>query len=111
MECVDRKVLQQLAEDIGQDMLPVIIGVFIEEVSDQLSQLRPLFERGEWDALARVAHSMKSSCGSYGAIPSYQQLMALEMACKQADIAEAARQLQLLEVSVPRVLSFLSTYP
>jgi len=110
MEWVDRKVLQQLAEDIGPDMLPVVIAVFIEEVGEQLSQLRPLYEQGEWEALARVAHSMKSSCGSYGAIPSYQQVMALEMASKQADVAEAERQLQLLEASLPQVLAFLADY-
>ncbi len=110
MEWVDRKVLQQLAEDIGPDMLPVVIAVFIEEVGEQLSQLRPLYEQGEWEALARVAHSMKSSCGSYGAMPSYQQVIALEMACKQADVAEAERQLQLLEASLPRVLAFLADY-
>jgi HPt (histidine-containing phosphotransfer) domain-containing protein len=110
MEWVDRKVLQQLADDIGQEMLPVVIAVFIEEVGEQLSQLRPLYEQGEWDALARVAHSMKSSCGSYGAMPSYQQVMALEMASKQADVAEAERQLQLLEVSLPQVLAFLADY-
>jgi HPt (histidine-containing phosphotransfer) domain-containing protein len=110
MEWVDRKVLQQLAEDIGPDMLPVVIAVFIEEVGEQLSQLRPLYEQGEWEALARVAHSMKSSCGSYGAMPSYQQVMALEMASKQADVAEAERQLQLLEASLPKVLAFLADY-
>ena len=110
MEWVDRKVLQQLADDIGQEMLPVVISVFIEEVGEQLGQLRPLYERGDWAQLARVAHSMKSSCGSYGAMPSYQQVMALEMACKQADAGEAGRQLQELEDSLPQVLSFLATY-
>jgi HPt (histidine-containing phosphotransfer) domain-containing protein len=110
MEWVDRKVLLQLAEDIGPDMLPVVIAVFIEEVGEQLSQLRPLYEQGEWEALARVAHSMKSSCGSYGAMPSYQQVMALEMASKQADVAEAERQLKLLEASLPQVLAFLADY-
>ncbi|MFB2863316.1 Hpt domain-containing protein [Aeromonas sp. MdU4] len=110
MEWVDRKVLQQLAEDIGQEMLPVVISVFIEEVGEQLSQLRPLYEQGEWGQMARVAHSMKSSCGSYGAMTSYQQVVALEMACKQADAGEAERQLQLLEASLPQVLSLLSDY-
>ncbi|WP_421210607.1 Hpt domain-containing protein [Aeromonas enteropelogenes] len=110
MEWVDRKVLQQLADDIGQEMLPVVITVFIEEVGDQLSQLRPLYEQQDWEALARVAHSMKSSCGSYGALTSYQQVMALELACKQADGDEAARQLQQLEHSLPQVLAFLADY-
>ncbi|PJG59757.1 Hpt domain-containing protein [Aeromonas cavernicola] len=110
MEWVDRKVLQQLAEDIGQEMMPVIIAVFIEEVGEQLSQLRPLYEQGEWDALARVAHSMKSSCGSYGAMPSYQQLMGLEAASKQENATEALNQLLLLEQSLPQVLALLADY-
>lgn len=53
---------------------------------------------------------MKSSCGSYGALTSYQQVMALELACKQADGDEAARQLQQLEHSLPQVLAFLADY-
>ncbi|MGL4251060.1 MAG: Hpt domain-containing protein [Aeromonas sp.] len=110
MACVDRMVLQQLADDIGHEMLPVVIAVFIEEVGGQLSQLRPLYEQGEWEALARVAHSMKSSCGSYGALSSYHQVMALEMASKQADVVEAERQLKQLEASLPQVFAFLADY-
>lgn len=110
MEWLDQKVLRQLAEDIGQEMMPVVISVFIEEVGEQLTQLRPLYERQDWTALARLAHSMKSSCGSYGAQVSYQQVMALELACKQADGAEVARLLNELEQSLPQVLSRLANY-
>ena len=45
MEWLDQKVLRQLAEDIGQEMMPVVISVFIEEVGEQLTQLRPRYER------------------------------------------------------------------
>lgn len=110
MEWLDQKILRQLAEDIGQEMMPVVISVFIEEVGEQLTQLRPLYERQDWTALARLAHSMKSSCGSYGAQVSYQQVMALELACKQADGAEVARLLNELEQSLPQVLSHLANY-
>ncbi len=33
---LDQKVLRQLAEDIGQEMMPVVISVFIEEVGNSL---------------------------------------------------------------------------
>lgn len=36
MEWLDQKVLRQLAEDIGQEMMPVVISVFIEEVGNSL---------------------------------------------------------------------------
>jgi len=51
MEWLDQKVLRQLAEDIGQEMMPVVISVFIEEVGEQLAQLRPLYEQQDWPAL------------------------------------------------------------
>ncbi|MBL0433187.1 Hpt domain-containing protein [Aeromonas hydrophila] len=110
MEWLDQKVLRQLAEDIGQEMMPVVISVFIEEVGEQLAQLRPLYEQQDWPALARLAHSMKSSCGSYGAQLSYQQAVALEQACKHEDGEQVARLLTELEQSLPQVLSHLANY-
>lgn len=110
MEWLDQKVLRQLAEDIGQEMMPVVISVFIEEVSEQLAQLRPLYERRDWHGLARLAHSMKSSCGSYGAQPSYQQVVALELACRREDVKDADRLLVQLEHSLPQVFSHLARY-
>ncbi|EZH82760.1 Hpt domain-containing protein [Aeromonas hydrophila] len=110
MEWLDQKVLRQLAEDIGQEMMPVVISVFIEEVGEQLAQLRPLYEQQDWPALARLAHSMKSSCGSYGAQLSYQQVVALEQACKHEDGEQVARLLTELEQSLPQVFSHLANY-
>ncbi|WP_368182767.1 Hpt domain-containing protein [Aeromonas sp. R7-5] len=110
MEWLDQKVLRQLADDIGHEMMPVVISVFVEEVGEQLSQLRPLFEQRDWSALARVAHSMKSSCGSYGAKPSYQQVMGLESACRREDEQEAGRLLAELEYSLPQVFTHLAQF-
>ena len=36
MEWLDQKVLRQLADDIGHDMMPVVISVFVEEVGGNL---------------------------------------------------------------------------
>ncbi|MFC5707751.1 Hpt domain-containing protein [Aeromonas eucrenophila] len=110
MEWLDQKVLRQLAEDIGHEMMPVVISVFVEEVGGQLAQLRPLFEQRDWTALARLAHSMKSSCGSYGAEPSYRQVIALELACRREDAEDAGQRLAQLEHSLPQVFSHLARY-
>ena len=79
-------------------------------MGEQLAQLRPLYEQQDWPALARLAHSMKSSCGSYGAQLSYQQVVALEQACKHEDGEQVARLLTELEQSLPQVLSHLANY-
>lgn len=110
MEWLDQKVLRQLAEDMGQEMMPAVISVFIEEVGEQFAQLAPLHEQRDWLALARLAHSMKSSCGSYGARLSYQQVTALELACKREDADEVATVLGQLAHSLPQVFSYLASY-
>ncbi|EOD56168.1 Hpt domain-containing protein [Aeromonas molluscorum] len=110
MTLLDQAVLAQLAEDIGEEMMPVVIGVFIEEVGEQLAQLPPLYEQAEWRALGRLAHSLKSSCASYGARLSQQQVVALELACQRQDSAESGLLISQLQQSLPQVFNQLNHY-
>lgn len=103
MTLLDQAVLAQLAEDIGEEMMPVVIGVFIEEVGEQLAQLPPLYEQEEWRALGRLAHSLKSSCASYGARLSQQQVVALELACQRQDSAERPAHRPVAAVFAPGI--------
>ncbi|MFM4825535.1 Hpt domain-containing protein [Aeromonas bivalvium] len=110
MTLLDEAVLAQLAEDIGEEMMPVVIEVFIEEVGEQLAQLPPLFEQAQWHSLGRLAHSLKSSCASYGARQSLQQVIALEQACKRQDSAESGLLIGQLQQSLPQVFTQLHDY-
>ena len=110
MEWLDQKVLRQLAEDIGQEMMPVVISVFIEEVGEQLAQLRPLYEQQDSPALSRLAHSKTSSSGSKGAQLRELQVYSRGKACKHEDGEQVACLLAELEQSLPQVLSHLANY-
>ncbi|KUE80797.1 Hpt domain-containing protein [Aeromonas schubertii] len=109
MELLNRGTLQQLERDIGSDMLPVVIRVFLEEVGQQRSQLGALLAAGEVVALGRLAHSIKSSCGSYGAELSQQQAAQIEQRCRSGEsVAALESEVDALERSLAEVLSQLS---
>ena len=109
MELLNRNTLRQLEADIGSDMLPMVIGVFLDEVGQQRAQLVPLLQQQSWEALGRLAHSLKSSCGSYGAEVSQQQAARLEQACREGDTPAVIEALVAqLEASLGDVLGELA---
>ncbi|ENY72769.1 Hpt domain-containing protein [Aeromonas diversa] len=109
MELLNRGTLQQLERDIGSDMLPVVIRVFLDEVGQQRNQLGPLLAAEEVVALGRLAHSIKSSCGSYGAELSQQQAAQIELRCRNGEPAAALKgDVTALEHSLAEVLAQLS---
>lgn len=108
MELIDRNVLQQLADDIGSEMMPTAITLFIEEVQALWQQLHCCHRQRQWVKVADLAHNLKSMCASYGAMLSYQQLIALESACKSTHVTEIVHHIELLEHSLYQALSFLT---
>lgn len=112
MELLNRGTLDQLANDIGSDMLPVVIGVFVDEVGRQRGQLRALLDADERVALGRLAHSLKSSCASYGAELSQAQAARLEQACHgDRPASELAALVDELAESLAQVLALLNAPP
>jgi HPt (histidine-containing phosphotransfer) domain-containing protein len=110
MEILNRQTLGQLEQDVGSEMLPVVIGVFLDEVGRQREQLRLLLAEGRIEELGRLAHSLKSSCGSYGAEISREQAATLEAACRQGQADQLASQVEGLFTSLEAVLALLATY-
>jgi CheY-like chemotaxis protein len=59
--------VEELAELGSADEVPELFGAFIAETESRLVALREAASRGDSDALARIAHSLKGSAGSFGA--------------------------------------------
>ena len=80
-ELLDTKVLTQMAGDVGLEVLPQLISVFVDDSTAKLSQFRKLFDNGDWSGLAMEAHTLKSVCATYGAF---------DKLCKAAEPDRAA---------------------
>ena len=89
-ELLDTKVLTQMAGDVGLEVLPQLISVFVDDSTAKLSQFRKLFDNGDWSGLAMEAHTLKSVCATYGAMRCRDEAIAFEKLCKAAEPDRAA---------------------
>lgn len=58
---------QGLLEDVGSDQLPVVLGLFVDELSRRTVDLQWAREVVAVDALRRAAHGIKGSASTFGA--------------------------------------------
>lgn len=89
-ELLDTKVLTQMAGDVGLEVLPQLISVFVDDSTAKLSQFRKLFDNGDWSGLAMEAHTLKSVCATYGAMRCRDEAIAFDKLCKAAEPDRAA---------------------
>ena len=64
---IDRGVLETLLEDVGPKNAEPVINAFVKELVLQKAVLEEAAERVDPDAMARAAHRLKSTTGSFGA--------------------------------------------
>ena len=64
---IDRGVLETLLEDVGPENAEPVINAFVKELALQTAFLEEAADRLDPDAMARAAHRLKSTTGSFGA--------------------------------------------
>jgi two-component system sensor histidine kinase/response regulator len=101
---IDRGALAALQEDVGgAAALGRIVRLFLEQLDPQAEEVNQAAAARDHEALARIAHRMKSSCATLGAGTLADVLTQLEAAARDAD-AEACDQLAMrFNTAVERV--------
>ena len=89
---VDRGVLDELSEALGEDMIPDLIRQSIDDMRTNVTRMVALAEAADLVAGQRQAHDLKGTSGGFGAIRLQRLAQALDIACKE-DREEDARQL------------------
>ncbi len=77
--------LQSVIEMVGGDEPEIIvelIDTYLEDSSNQVAQMTPMLVAGDWVTLRRIAHSMKSSSATFGAMYLSQLCQRLEQSAK-----------------------------
>ena len=90
-DVLDLEVLHQLAQDLDADLLADVIHQFVEETLERAERIA----RGGADAatadlagLAKEAHTLKSTAGTFGARDLSAAARALELACRSNAVGE-----------------------
>jgi HPt (histidine-containing phosphotransfer) domain-containing protein len=63
---IDEARMQNLQESLADGLCDVIES-FLDDVPKQIMEMRLAYQQGAWVDLQRIAHSMKSSSGIFGA--------------------------------------------
>jgi PAS domain S-box-containing protein len=85
-EVVDSARMQDLVDGLG-DGLGDVIESYLEDAPQQIEDMRVAFENGDRDELQRVAHTLKSSSGIFGAHEMVTLCRNLEIAAREGGIA------------------------
>ena len=99
-------------ERVGGDeeLFEEIAGVFIDEGPRELSNIERALEAGDAAALGKLAHSLKTSVGSFAATRAYEQAFALEQAGQSGDLEAAGTIVKTLVVEVNGLLKDLHAH-
>ena len=83
MEIIDRSVLDELSESVGDDFVGELIDTFIEEAPGMFHEMQQALSDSDVDSFRRGAHSLKTNAATFGAT---------ELAEKAKDLETIARE-------------------
>lgn len=87
---IDPKALDELRayNTDGQDMVPVLVNMFLEEAPAQVSDLKDAFAAADASRVRHIAHSLKSSAATLGATKLAQVFAELEQRARENALAD-----------------------
>ena len=100
---IDRRTFNELKETMGAGFVSEIIDTFNLETGRLIEQLRQALAEDDAVSFARLAHAIKSSSASLGALVFSQQARELEMLGKANDLTGASPKLEKFAADFARV--------
>ncbi|WP_203099793.1 PAS-domain containing protein [Skermanella rosea] len=99
-ELLDTGVLDQLKHDLDETILPDLIDAFLSEARGRVQRIVDGAAGDALPVVAREAHTLKSSAGTFGAVRLADAVRAIERACQAGDGATVQR----ISAEVPALL-------
>lgn len=86
---IDQDILQQLETDVGPELVPEMMGIFVRETRKRIRVMETAQRNEDILCLQREAHVLKSSAGTYGATYMQRVAKTIDTACKQGRTNDA----------------------
>lgn len=101
MHWIEQPILEQLGQDAGEELLPQLVTIFIEDGQKNLAELEQVLRRRDAEQLLLLAHTLKSVCATYGAMVCHEEAQRLEQACRQSNWSQMEQLVAALQQSLP----------
>lgn len=90
---LDEEIIVELREVMEEEFADLLQS-FLNDLPLQLDLLQAVIAKGDVDQLYQIAHKLKSSCGSMGALRLAELVRRLEQAGRSKMLADARELLQ-----------------
>jgi len=109
---IDPRALEGLRELNPDDpaFLRELIDLFISDVADRLAELDRALATADANLLIRAAHTIRGSCGNFGATELTRISQVMELQGNAADLAAAAATLPALKAEYAAVAAALKKF-
>ena len=97
------ETLRSLQEEGEPDILAELAGMFLDDATHRLEDLREAAEAADTRRVRETAHALKGSSGNLGAKVVAEVCAELEVAGESGDVAALSRLLERLEAELGRV--------
>jgi HPt (histidine-containing phosphotransfer) domain-containing protein len=109
---LDEQTLGQLEAELSPLALRRLVNLFIEETRTRLCAVTSARIAGDWQALRREAHSLKSAAGAFGAKRLQEHACRLDQCCINGDWnGICALAASIVEVANPALEALALSYP
>jgi PAS domain S-box-containing protein len=105
---VDAARIQDLFDNLGEGMLDVIES-YVEDTPRLMQEMVNAYQRGDFDDVQRIAHSLKSSSGIFGARKLVERCRELEIAARGNSL-ENPQLFQAVQEAYGEVEAVLNLY-
>ncbi|MEF2232401.1 MAG: response regulator [Pseudodesulfovibrio sp.] len=89
------------------DLMARMDEIFLRDAPRELAELKGNLEKKDWDEAKRLAHSIKGSARTIGAVRVGAQAEQMEFFCKQKDRTSIDNKLKNLELEMKYALQFI----
>ena len=79
----DDRVLVQLAHDVGEETVPILLNSFQKEIKTSRQTIRGCLQSGDYALMETTAHAFKSVSASFGALQLSEKCLAMELGAKE----------------------------
>ena len=104
---IDAATFESLTDAMGVDFMGELIDTYCDDTPQLIVQLQQALEQGDAEGFRRLAHSIKSSSASMGALNFAMLARDLEMIGKSGDLTGSAEKVNQLESEFESVVQAL----
>lgn len=101
----DANTLQQLADEVGEEVLTTLLGLFTSETKSFFEQLLVALNDNSQAEITRLLHSIKSGAKTYGANRLAAIAESMEAMAKAGDTNAIELNMDILRVILGETLS------